>query len=117
MPTYTLECLSCHEQVTVFRHLDDHGKWPKHCRRKMRQVIGKFHIMKDIEPYQAVAFDVATGKVPVITSRRRHKEFLRDNGYNEVGNEPIKEQGMPGDKLDTPRAEIIKNFKQVTGSL
>ena len=46
------------------------------------------HIMPDIEPYQAVAGDVALkGDKPVITSRSRHREFLKRNNYDEVGTE------------------------------
>lgn len=46
------------------------------------------HIMPDIEPYQATGGDVAiNGERPVITSRSKHREFLRRNNYEEVGNE------------------------------
>ncbi len=45
-------------------------------------------IIGDIEPYRAVASDVACGgKRPVIGGRRQHREFLRRNGYVEVGND------------------------------
>lgn len=44
-------------------------------------------IIRDIEPYRTVASDVASGGAQaVIGSRRRHRAFLRDNGYTEVGN-------------------------------
>lgn len=52
------------------------------------------HIIPDIQPYVAVAGDRA-GKV--IGSRREHKEFLRRNGFEEVGNEKsymLKNHGM-----------------------
>lgn len=45
-------------------------------------------IISDIQPYRAAASDVAcNGKRPVISGRRQHREFLRRNGYVEVGNE------------------------------
>lgn len=45
-------------------------------------------IIRDIDPYRAVASDVASdGARPVIAGRRQHREFLRRNGYVEVGNE------------------------------
>lgn len=48
-------------------------------------------IIKDIEPYKAVAGDIALGgKCPPIMGRRQHREFLKRNKYVEVGNEPIK---------------------------
>jgi hypothetical protein len=40
-------------------------------------------IIRDIDPYKAVAVDVATGKRPIIGSRRDHKNFLKRNGYHE----------------------------------
>lgn len=44
-------------------------------------------IIRDLDPYQAVATDVALGAPPFITGRRQHKEFLRRNNYQEVGND------------------------------
>ena len=45
-------------------------------------------IISDIEPYRAIASDIACGgKRPIIGGRRQHREFLRRNGYVEVGNE------------------------------
>ena len=45
-------------------------------------------IIRDIEPYRTVASDVASGgATAVIGSRSRHRNFLRDNGYTEVGND------------------------------
>jgi hypothetical protein len=42
------------------------------------------HIMPDMQPYKAVAGDMA-GKY--ITSRSQHREFLRRNNFQEIGNE------------------------------
>jgi len=60
-------------------------KWtPKEKERPVKT----HHIMTDIEPYKATAGDVALdGEAPIITSRSRHKEFLRRNNYEEVGTE------------------------------
>lgn len=45
-------------------------------------------IVRDIEGYRTVAGDVAhDGKRVHIGSRSRHREFLRDNNYVEVGND------------------------------
>lgn len=44
--------------------------------------------VSDIEPYRAIASDVAcNGLRPVIGGRRQHREFLNRNGYTEVGND------------------------------
>lgn len=49
-------------------------------------------VISDIEPYRAVAADKHTGKRPMIGGRRQHREFLRNNGYAEVGNERVMPQ-------------------------
>jgi len=48
-------------------------------------------VMRDIAEYRTVASDVASGdKRITISSRSRHRTFLRDNGLVEVGNERLK---------------------------
>lgn len=75
-----------------FHSLDD--EWPEECFGHWRQVAAGPQIIRDIEPYRAVAGDVASGgKAPVITSRSDHRQFLKRNGYIEVGNEkPVQRQ-------------------------
>lgn len=78
------QCIHCHKL------------YPKHERSEHPCYEGEVsarpahYIQPDIQPYQAMAFDQATGKAPVITSRREHREFLRRNGYQEIGNETPK---------------------------
>ena len=68
-------------------------------------------IIKDIDPYKAVAVDVATGKRPVIAGRRQHKEFLKRNGYVEVGNEKMTPRKP---ELDTvSKAEIKRVMDEI----
>src|SRR5581483_4506491 len=103
MPNYTFECARCGKQRHEVLSLVEHDKASfYHCKKPMFQVIGASQIVKDIEPYKAVAVDVATGKPPVITSRRTHREFLKRNGYVEIGNEPIR-QRKPDFADVTPR--------------
>jgi hypothetical protein len=68
--------------VGCFSHFAGYGK------------VGRSpQIIKDIEPYKAVAGDVALGgKNPAIMGRRQHREFLKRNQYVEVGNEPIRQK-------------------------
>lgn len=70
-----------------------------------------FHVIPDIQPYQAVAVDAKTGKAPVITSRKQHKEFLSRNGYVEVGNEMPKQREYDGDH--NVRKELTEATHQV----
>lgn len=74
--------------------------WPEKCYGHFgsKSSVSGIQIIKDISPYQAVAVDKRTGKAPVIKSRREHREFLKDNGYVEVGNEPLRQRQM----IDVP---------------
>jgi hypothetical protein len=65
-------------------------------------------IIKDIDGYRTIAGDVAhEGKRVHIGSRSRHREFLRDNGYVEVGNDFDRGQVNEG----LPRRETKAEFQ------
>ena len=49
-----------------------------------KQAKHDFNIINDIEPYEAMAGDMAG---EYITGRKQHREFLRRNDFEEVGNE------------------------------
>jgi hypothetical protein len=65
-------------------------------------------IMSDIPPYRTVATDVATGQRAVIGGRRQHREFLRRNGYVEVGNDYV-----PPQREEMSRTERIADIRRV----
>lgn len=69
-------------------------------------------IIRDIEPYRAAGSDVASdNKRPMIGSRSRHRTFLRDNGYVEVGNEPLGQDRAP----EMSREERIYDIRRAMG--
>jgi hypothetical protein len=69
-------------------------------------------IIRDIDPYRTAASDVAhENKRVVIGSRSRHREFLRDNNYVEVGNEKPITDGPRG--LTT--ADRINDIRRAMG--
>jgi hypothetical protein len=71
-------------------------------------------IIRDIEPYRTAASDVASdNKRPVIGSRSRHRTFLQDNGYFEVGNEIPKR----GEKPTLSQADRVADIKRAMGTL
>lgn len=86
--------------------------WPEACLGHFGvPASSSIQIIKDIEPYRAVAVDVATGKAPVIKSRADHKAFLKRNGYVEVGNErPRPRQHI---EIDSPRPELTRAVREV----
>lgn len=84
--------------------------WPEACYGHFvsKAERGSFQIIRDIDPYKAVAVDSRTGKAPRIGSRREHREFLKANNYVEVGNEPIRERPI----IDVPdsHADIARTI-------
>lgn len=96
---------------TDFHDLDK--PWPEACYGHFGGASRSSgpQIIKDIDPYRAVAVDVATGKPPVIRSRRDHRAFLKRNGYVEVGNQPIRERPI----VDVPdsRADVARTINQM----
>ena len=89
MPIYGWRCPDCETPREVLRAVKDHAI-PEvcECGSMMKRELTPLHVNPDIEPYQAVAGDMA-GKY--ITSRRKHREFLKRNRLYEVGNEKPKD--------------------------
>jgi hypothetical protein len=109
MPVYGIRCTCGHEDE-IFRSLaqfDD--PLPEHCGAPMQRVLSAPRVMSDIEPYQAVASDIATGKPPHISSRSQHREFLKRNDFVELGNEMPKARSKP----EPDRMEIGRTIKRV----
>jgi hypothetical protein len=65
-------------------------------------------IMSDIAPFRTAATDVATGQRAVIGGRRQHREFLRRNGYVEIGNDYV-----PPQREELNRTERIADIRRV----
>lgn len=55
-----------------------------------REPQASFYVVPDINPYNTVAADKETGKRVHVAGRKQHREFLRRNGYEEIGNEKFK---------------------------
>lgn len=67
-------------------------------------------IIRDIEPYKTVATDIACKGRTVIGGRRQHKEFLKRNGYFEVGNEFVAPR-----REELPRTDRVSDIKRAIG--
>jgi hypothetical protein len=65
-----------------------------------------FYVIGDIQPYR----EIATGAGRVIGGRRQHRDYLRENGLVEVGNERIETQRPT---LDSPGHDIKRVMEQV----
>jgi hypothetical protein len=125
MPLYTYRC-SCGNVMTAFRKIDARDNAPLcerkdgdftvlHADQKVERIIEAPMVAPDIGPYQAVAVDVATGKPPVINSRSAHRDFLKRNGYTEVGNERVGR--APGEVRGdfNLRKELTRATREVLG--
>lgn len=71
-------------------------------------------IIRDIEPYRAIAADTDGTLRPLIKGRRQHREFIRRNNYTEVGNDvPTR---TPQYILDRQhQASVIASLKRALG--
>lgn len=75
-------------------------------------------IIRDLEPYQAVATDRAIGKPPIIMGRRQHREFLARNHYVETGNENVMgREPVPLSEERREQRERIEVIKHAMGRL
>ena len=78
-PTYDFQCDSCHKQEEVLMKLADY-KPPECCGQKMKQVIGNYHVVPDLEPY----LDENIGKEPTwVKSKKHRRQLMKENGVME----------------------------------
>ena len=84
MPIYTYSCPYCGKQTDEYRKIADRHNAPE-CHGLMEFKIMPVSVQGDNTDYRAVAIDKKTGKRPVITSRKQHREFLARNDYVAVG--------------------------------
>lgn len=113
MPIYAMRC-SCGAEQDIYRSVADMDRdLPTCCGEPMTRKVCAPFVAADLPAYQAVAVDKATGKMPVIDGRVQHREFLRRNGYVEVGNEklPDKPREVRGDFNVKP--QLVEATKQV----
>lgn len=84
MPVYQYQCPKCKKNRDEYRTMETRHEGPLcSCGAKMDKVIcAPSMVIPDIQPYKAVAGDQRW-----ITSRSQHRQFLRENGLEEVGNE------------------------------
>ncbi|WP_230951446.1 zinc ribbon domain-containing protein [Burkholderia stagnalis] len=119
MPIYTAQCAACGRETDLYRPVAERDRdLPECCGARMARKIAAPYVAPDISPYQAVAVDVATGRPPVISSRSAHRDFLKRNGYVEVGNETIGSRNRKPDEVRGDfnlRGELTSATREVLG--
>jgi putative FmdB family regulatory protein len=114
MPLYDIACQDCGATREVFRIIAERHDLPAcDCGGAQAIVVKPTMVRSDIEPYRAIATDIATGKRPTITSRSEHREFLKRNGLIEVGNStqpkpPAPDSWLTTKQQDRARAQAVK---------
>lgn len=118
MPIYVYEC-QCGKRADEFRHVNQRDDAPVCCGQSMERRIMPTMVAPDIQPYRAIAVDKETGRMPVINSRKQHREFLARNGYVELGNEAPTARRRDDGPADAPMVSIeeMKNRGFVEESL
>lgn len=114
MPIYAMLCDTCGHEEDIYRsvaRIDE--DLPACCGLTMHRKLCAPMVIADIQPYQSMGIDVATGKAPVITSRSAHRDYLKRNNYVEVGNEmpSMAKRKVEGDF--NVRKELAEVTKQV----
>lgn len=115
MPLYEYEC-DCGTKKEAVRTVANRRRAPKHCGKSMTlQVTASYHVWGAFHEYRAIG----RGR-PLIKTRQQHKDYLRQNGYEEVGND----QSMAPPDLhatesewnqskEGERREIERNFREI----
>lgn len=79
MPSYDFLCETCHKQEEVFMKLADY-KAPDCCGQKMKQVLGNYSVIRDVEPY----LDINLTDKPVwVKSKQHRKKLMQEYGVTE----------------------------------
>lgn len=101
-------------EILVYRPLDpranENGMVAKLLAAPLVITAPATQVMSDIADYQAMGTDIATGIRPVIGSRSEHRDYLRRNGYQEVGNE-----WHPPKRTELSASDRIADIKRAMG--
>lgn len=87
MPVYEAQCAKCEKVHTYWSTIQDRDVTPPCCGGFTAKILSPTKGTVDIQPYMTVVHDKETGKPEWITSRKSHRDFVRRNGFEEVGNE------------------------------
>jgi hypothetical protein len=115
MPLYEYEC-QCGERKEAVRTVANRKRAPRHCGKSMTlQVTASYSVWGVFQEYRAIG----RGR-PLIKTRQEHKDYLRQNGYEEVGND--KSMAPPNmnateaewhQSKEPERRELERNFREV----
>lgn len=112
---YEYQCEKCGEMKEAIRSVANRRRAPKHCGKSMKlQVTASYSVWGAFQEYRAIG----RGR-PLIKTRQQHKDYLRQNNYEEVGND--KSMAAPdmhaseaewNQSKERERREIERDFRQ-----
>ena len=106
MPTYEAQCPTCTKVHLYVATIEQRNDTPQCCGVATDKILSATRVTVDIQPYMTVAYDKETGKPEYITSRSAHRDFVKRNGYEEIGSAST----IPKDAV--ARAEERRYLKQ-----
>lgn len=113
MPIYPFRCPECGSYGDCYRTLADYDKMPVcECGAQTEKQLCAPFIQPDLAGYQALGVDVKTGNAPRIEGRTQHREYLKRNGYVEVGNDLPKSRQFDGSDKSL-KGDVIEATKRV----
>lgn len=84
MPLYDYSCGKCGRTQEAFRTVDDRNNGPECCGAQTEKQVSHYHVAPLFNAYRTVGAE--RGKI--IRSRDEHRNYLKQHGYEEVGNDP-----------------------------
>jgi hypothetical protein len=79
MPNYDFFCEICKKEQEVFMKISEYQA-PECCNSKMKQRIGNYSVIRDIEPYM----DQHLGTEPIWVKSKKHREkLMKEHGVQE----------------------------------
>lgn len=82
---YEYHCSDCGKTQEAVRTVANRNRAPRCCGKSTTRVFStSVHIVPLFQPYKAMGHE----RGRVIRSRQEHRDYLRQHGYEEVGNDP-----------------------------
>lgn len=82
MPTYAWQCSVCAKQFEVWSKISERNEPQQHCGAHATRIMNAPMVAPLFESYRAIG----RGR-PWIRTKAEHKAYLRENNYEEVGND------------------------------
>lgn len=83
MPHYSFECAACKREFDVWLIIAERNSPQQHCGVEAKRIMSAAMVAPLFESYRAMG----RGQ-PWIRTKTEHKDYLRQNNYEEVGNDP-----------------------------